>query len=273
MSNWLNHCFWYASIPHWPGSLDGLSTILMLRRPLPLKLGTIDCWLSTITGWITACPLIHWMRTLSSLKLNCHPVWHFNWASHTESTVWSLTRTQWNCAIWIALPSAAWPFGPSSFGAEEVRHPTEAFPLHLHLWHWRWHHWEHSGCCLYWYCQEVQDHCWWDHWQHHCITVKMEVSENWELHWEMHRFLKWTEVTGIMAYWLHLSSSHILPSRHCVFLIALYDTASKGECWDDTVHCALCSCQLTDCQHWLLAQATLSKSKLTAEPTGVNWPL
>ena len=27
-------------------------------------------------------------------------------------------------------------------------------------------------------------------------------------------------------------------------------------CWDDTVHCALCSCQLTNCQHWLLAQGS-----------------
>ena len=33
-------------------------------------------------------------------------------------------------------------------------------------------------------------------------------------------------------------------------------------CCDDTVHCALCSCQLTDCQHWLLAQATLRVSWL-----------
>ena len=35
----------------------------------------------------------------------------------------------------FALPWAAWTFGPSSISAEEVWHPTEAFPLDLHLWH------------------------------------------------------------------------------------------------------------------------------------------
>ena len=94
MSNWLNHCFWCASIPHWQGSLDALCTMLMLRRPPPLKLGTVDCWLSIVNGWITACPLIHWMRTLhcrgllghlalpvSALKKFGTPLRHSHWIS------------------------------------------------------------------------------------------------------------------------------------------------------------------------------------------------